>query len=155
MSSTHSKFPTRRLVLRAACASAFAALAGCAAAERGESVTVYKSPTCGCCSDWVKHMRANGFKVEAHDVDDVSPIRRRYRVPGSLASCHTAIVGGYAIEGHVPASDIKRLLLERPAVIGLSVPGMVVGSPGMEQGKPEPYETLAFDERGYRVFARH
>jgi hypothetical protein len=155
MSFTDSKFLTRRLVLRAACASAFATLAGCAAEARGESVTVYKSPTCGCCSDWVKHMRANGFKVEAHDLDDVSPIRRRYRVPGSLASCHTAIVGGYAIEGHVPASDIKRLLLERPAVIGLSVPGMVIGSPGMEQGKPEPYETLAFDERGYRVFARH
>ena len=155
MKSKDSKFNTRRLVLRAAGASALAVVAACAAAERGDLVTVYKSPTCGCCGDWVKHLRAEGFKVEAHDLDDVSPIRRRYGVPGALASCHTAIVGGYAIEGHVPASDIKRLLRERPNVIGLSVPGMVVGSPGMEQGKPEPYETLAFDERGYRVFAQH
>ena len=155
MKSKDSTFNTRRLVLRAAGASALAVLAGCAAAERGDPVTVYKSPTCGCCSEWVKHLRADGFKVEAHDLDDVSPIRRRYGVPGALASCHTAIIGGYAIEGHVPASDIKKLLRERPKVLGLSVPGMVVGSPGMEQGRTEPYETLAFDERGYRVFAQH
>ena len=156
MSVQDPKLPARRLLLRAAGAGALVALAGCASAQRAELVTVYKSPTCGCCSEWVKHMRANGFKVEAHDLDDVSPIRRRYGVPGSLASCHTAIVEGYAIEGHVPASDIQRLLRERPKVIGLSVPGMVVGSPGMEQGgKVEPYDTLAFDERGYRVFARH
>lgn len=155
MSSEDSKRMTRRLLLRATGALALLALAGCASARRPELVTVYKSPTCGCCSEWVKHLRDNGFKVEAHDLDDVSPIRRRYGVPGSLASCHTAIVEGYAIEGHVPASDIVRLLQERLKVIGLSVPGMVTGSPGMEQGKPEPYETLAFDERGYRVFARH
>ena len=155
MKSKDSKFKTRRLVLSAAGASVLAVLAGCAAAERGDLVTVYKSPTCGCCGEWVKHLRADGFKAEVHDLDDVSPIRRRYGVPGALASCHTAIVGGYAIEGHVPASDIKKLLRERPKVLGLSVPGMVVGSPGMEQGKPEPYETLAFDERGYRVFAPH
>ena len=155
MSET-SKFVTRRLLLRAAGASALVALAGCASARRPELVTVYKSPTCGCCSDWVKHLRDNGFKVEAHNLDNVSPIRRRYGVPGSLASCHTAIVEGYAIEGHVPASDIVRLLQERPKVIGLAVPGMVFGSPGMEQGgKVEAYDTLAFDERGYRVFARH
>jgi hypothetical protein len=76
-------------------------------------------------------------------------------VPDALASCHTALVGGYAIEGHVPASDVWRLLRERPRVIGLAVPGMVVGSPGMEGGPPQPYSTLAFDERGTRVFARH
>lgn len=126
-----------------------------ALAQRLETVAVYKSPTCGCCTDWVAHLRANGFKVEAHDLNDVSPIRRRYGVPSALASCHTAMVGGYAIEGHVPASDIKRLLRERPKAIGLSVPGMVIGSPGMEQGTPQPYETLIFDERGHRVFARH
>lgn len=118
-------------------------------------VTVYKSPACGCCGEWVKHMRGNGFRVDVKDVEDVTPIKRRSMVPDSLASCHTALVGGYAIEGHVPASDVWRLLRERPRVIGLSVPGMVVGSPGMEGGPPQPYATIAFDERGTRVFARH
>jgi hypothetical protein len=118
-------------------------------------VTVYKSPTCGCCGEWVKHMRANGFSVTVHDVMDVTPYRRRSMVPDHLGSCHTALVGGYAIEGHVPAGDIRRLLRERPRIIGLSVPGMVVGSPGMEQGPPQPYSTIAFDERGTRVYARH
>ena len=155
MSSADSKHRTRRLLLRAGCASALVLLSARAAAERVQLVTVYKSPACGCCGEWVKHLRGNGFRVEAHDVADVSPIRRRYGVPGSLASCHTAIVEGYAIEGHVPASDIERLLRERPRVAGLAVPGMVIGSPGMEQGRPQPYDTLAFDERGYRVFARH
>lgn len=142
-------------MLRAAGAAALLGLAPHALAQRTETVTVYKSPTCGCCGEWVKHMQGNGFKVETHDLNDVSPIRRRYGIPGSLASCHTAVVGGYAIEGHVPAADIKRLLRERPRVIGLAVPGMVIGSPGMEQGAPQPYETLAFDAQGSRVFARH
>jgi len=135
-----------------------AALAGSAvpaAAQTKPLVTVYKSPACGCCGEWVKHMTANGFRVDVKDVDDVMPIKRRSMVPDSLASCHTALVGGYAIEGHVPASDVWKLLRERPRVIGLSVPGMVVGSPGMEQGAPQPYSTIAFDERGTRVFARH
>ncbi len=118
-------------------------------------VTVYKSPTCGCCGEWIKHMRANGFSVTVHDVPDVTPYRRRSMVPDYLASCHTALVEGYAIEGHVPAADIRRLLRERPRVIGLSVPGMVVGSPGMEQGPPQPYSTIAFDERTTRVYAQH
>jgi hypothetical protein len=150
-----SKLKTRRLLLRAAGVSALLGFALSAGAQRAEAVTVYKSPTCGCCSEWVKHLRANGFRVETNDLNDVSPIRRRYAVPSALASCHTAVVGGYAIEGHVPASDIMRLLRERPKIIGLSVPGMVAGSPGMEQGAPQAYEALAFDDRGYRVFARH
>lgn len=145
----------RHFCLRTAGAVLGLGLAPQAFAQRSEVVTVYKSPTCGCCGDWVKHMRENGFRVETHDLGDVSPIRRRYGVPSALASCHTAMVGGYAIEGHVPAADIKRLLRERPKAIGLAVPGMVIGSPGMEQGKPEPYETLVFDATGYRVFARH
>lgn len=145
----------RRQLLRAAGALAVLGFVPRARAQRANVVTVYKSPTCGCCSEWVKHMRANGFSVDARDLDDVSPIRRRYGVPGALASCHTAIVAGYAIEGHVPAADIQRLLRERPKIVGLAVPGMVVGSPGMEQGPAQRYETLAFDERGYRVFARH
>jgi len=154
-SDNESKLELRRLLLRAAGAAALLGLAPSAGAQRAEAVTVYKSPTCGCCSEWVKHLRANGFRVETHDLGDVSPIRRRYGVPSALASCHTAVVGGYAIEGHVPASDIVRLLRERPKIAGLSVPGMVIGSPGMEQGTPQPYATLAFDERGYRVFAQH
>jgi len=118
-------------------------------------VTVYKSPTCGCCGEWVKHMQASGFRVETREVADVTPIRRKYGVPDELSSCHTAIVGGYAIEGHVPAADIKRLLRERTKAKGLAVPGMVAGSPGMEQGPPQPYATIVFDERGSTVFAQH
>lgn len=118
-------------------------------------VTVYQSPTCGCCGEWVKHMRASGFRVETRDMDDVTPIRRRLGVPGELLSCHTATVGGYAIEGHVPATDVKRLLREGTRVKGLAVPGMVIGSPGMEQGPAQPYATMAFDEHGHRVFERH
>jgi hypothetical protein len=124
-------------------------------AQQRTNVTVYKSPTCGCCGEWVKHMRANGFSVTVHEVEDVTPYRRRSMVPDHLASCHTALIGGYAIEGHVPAADIRRLLRDRPPVIGLSVPGMVVGSPGMEQGPAQPYATIVFDDRGERVFARH
>src|SRR5512139_2784654 len=118
-------------------------------------VVVYKNAACGCCGEWVRHMRANGFRVETQEVDDVTPVRRGSGVPDALASCHTALVGGYAIEGHVPAADVWRLLRERPAVRGLAVPGMVVGSPGMEQGTPQPYATIAFDARGTRVFAQH
>jgi hypothetical protein len=118
-------------------------------------MTVYKDPACGCCGEWVKHIQANGFRVETREVADVTPVRRRYGVPEYLASCHTAVVGGYAIEGHVPASDIRRLLRERPKVTGLAVPGMVAGSPGMEQGPPQPYATLAFDDRRSCIFARH
>lgn len=127
-----------------------------ASAQRAlPSVAVYKSPTCDCCGEWVKHLQASGFRVRTHEVADVTPIRRRYGVPDALASCHTAVVAGYAIEGHVPAGDIKRLLREKGKVIGLSVPGMVVGSPGMEQGPPQSYATIAFDGHGSSVYARH
>ena len=126
-----------------------------ATAQAKPLVTVYKNPACGCCGDWIKHMVANGFRVDVKNVVDVETIRRRSMVSDSLASCHTALVDGYVIEGHVPASDVRRLLRERPRVIGLAVPGMVVGSPGMETGPAQPYSTIAFDERGARVFARH
>ena len=118
-------------------------------------VTVYKSPTCGCCAEWAKHMQASGFRVETREVVDVTPIRRKYGVPDELSSCHTAIVGGYAIEGHVPAADVKRLMREKTKARGLAVPGMVDGSPGMEQGPPKAYATFVFDERGSKVFERH
>ena len=105
-------------------------------------IEVYKSATCGCCKEWVKHLQANGFSVKAHDVADITAQKTANGVPAKLASCHTAKVDGYVIEGHVPASDIKRLLKERPAVSGLAVPGMPVGSPGMEQGARETYDRL-------------
>ena len=128
---------------------------GRARAKDPPLVRIYKSPACGCCGEWVKHMRASGFRVETFDLVDVTPIRQQYGVPYGLGSCHTAVVAGYAIEGHVPAADVKKLLRERPSVKGLTVPGMVAGSPGMEQGTPQPYATLAFDDRGSWVFARH
>jgi hypothetical protein len=146
---------TRRSFVCATAAALALGTLGRARAQLRPQVSVYKSPTCGCCGEWVKHIQAAGFRVETHEIADVAPIRRRYGVPESLASCHTAVVGGYAIEGHVPAADIQRLLRERPKVTGLAVPGMVVGSPGMEQGPPQPYATLAFDARGFRIFARH
>jgi hypothetical protein len=120
-------------------------------------VTVYKSPTCGCCKEWVKHLQANGFSVATHDVADIMPYKTANGVPATLGSCHTAKVDGYVIEGHVPASDIKRLLKERPAVRGLAVPGMPVGSPGMEQGaRKDRYDVLTFDAQGKTaVYAAH
>jgi hypothetical protein len=124
-------------------------------AQAMPKVVVYKNPSCGCCGEWVKHMRANGFRVETREVADVSLIRRDNAVPDFLASCHTALVGGYVIEGHVPAADVQRLLRERPAVKGLAVPGMVAGSPGMEQGPPQRYATIAFNGRDTRIFERH
>lgn len=147
---------SRRSFIAATGALLALGLAPGARAQRAlPEVTVYKNPSCGCCGEWVKHIRANGFRVETREVADVAPIRHRYGVPDALASCHTAVVGGYAIEGHVPAEDIKKLLREKGKVRGLSVPGMVAGSPGMEQGAARPYATIAFDERSTRVFARH
>ena len=126
-----------------------------AAGQTMPRVTMYKNPACGCCGEWAKHMEANGFRVETHMVADVTPIKQKYGVPESLFSCHTASVGDYALEGHVPAADVWRLLRERPAVKGLAVPGMVVGSPGMEQGPPQRFATIAFNGRQKRVFAQH
>lgn len=110
-----------------------------------ESMTVYKSETCGCCQDWIDHVRAGGIEVQVVDVVQLNDKKRELGVPAQLASCHTGVVGGYLIEGHVPVSDIQRLLRERPAVTGLSVPGMPQGSPGMETGRFDPYQVLSFD----------
>ena len=109
---------------------------------------VYKSPTCECCNDWAKHLRANGLTVKAVEVNDLGPVRQRFGVPDRLAGCHTAVIGGYLVEGHVPAAAVKRLLAEKPSALGISVPGMPNGSPGMAGPKPEPFSVLAFDERG-------
>lgn len=119
-------------------------------------VTVYKSATCGCCNAWIKHLEGNGFTVKAHNVADLDAYKRRYGVTPQLAACHTAVVDGYVVEGHVPASDIKRLLAERPKVRGIAVPGMPRGSPGMEGPVKDAYSTVTFDEAGrVKTYARH
>ena len=122
-------------------------------------VVVAKSPSCGCCTAWIRHMQAAGFDVEAKDVtqDTLYGLKASLGIQQEHASCHTAIVDGYVIEGHVPASDVKRLRAERPSALGLAVPGMPIGSPGMEMGdQKEPYETLlVFTSGKAEVFARH
>src|SRR4030067_620240 len=112
--------------------TALAAAPAFLAASAPVLVTVYKSRTCGCRKAWVRHMKENGFAVEAHDVNDVTPYKKRYGVRSELASCHTAVIGGYVFEGHVPAEDIKRFLNERPASLGLGGAGMPQGTAGME-----------------------
>jgi hypothetical protein len=118
---------------------------------------VYKTPTCGCCVKWIDHVKAGGYEVVATDVTDLVPVKRELGVPMRTASCHTAVIGGYVIEGHVPVDDISRLLAERPAdVLVLAVPRMPIGSPGMEGPNPERYETLAVKKDGkLEVFAVH
>ena len=119
-------------------------------------VTVYKSPTCNCCERWISHLRDAGFKVTGKDRHDMANIKSDFGVNRSLQSCHTAIVDGYVVEGHVPADEIKRMLQERPEVTGLTVPGMPIGSPGMESLYKDPYDVLAFNENGQiKVYARH
>ena len=124
------------------------ACASDAAAKPGTRILVYKSPTCGCCRKWVDHLTQNGFEVTAKDVADVSPIKTRYGVPTAVSSCHTGLVGGYAIEGHVPADLIHRLLREKPKAIGLAVPGMPAGSPGMEGLTKDRYDVLLIGTNG-------
>ena len=146
---------TRRLLL-AATAGAFTATGAMAAPAR--ALTVYKTPTCGCCGGWVAHMRRNGFAASVIEQADLTPVRRRLGVPDAVASCHTAVIDGYALEGHVPATDVLRLLAERPQAAGLAVPGMPLGSPGMEvpDGTRDAFDTLLILRDGRtRVFARH
>lgn len=124
----------------------------------GPEVVVYKRASCNCCKLWVEHLKKSGFSVQARDVRDLKPIHQRVGVPARQEACHTAEVGGYFVEGHVPAQDIKRLLRERPAAKGLAVPGMPVGSPGMEarSGKVTPYEVLLVAKDGSAsTFSRH
>jgi hypothetical protein len=127
-----------------------------AAAAAAVPIVVYKTPTCGCCAKWVEHMEANGFKATVFNMPDTSTERKKAGVPAELGSCHTTVVGGYAVEGHVPAADIKRLLREKPAIVGLSAPGMPAGSPGMDVPNSPAYEVVAFDKQGRTtVFATH
>lgn len=127
------------------------------AAETLPRMTVNRDPACGCCGGWVAHVKAAGFPIDKIESADLAPLKTRLGVPAELASCHTAEIGGYVIEGHVPADAIKRLLAERPQAKGLAVGGMPVGSPGMEVAgtPPETYDVVLFSADGQRVFARY
>ena len=133
-------------------------IAGATAQQKQPMVEVYKSPTCGCCSAWVDHLRDHGFAVRTIETDKVDELKASHRIPRQVQSCHTALVSGYVVEGHVPAADVARLLKERPAIAGIAVPGMPIGSPGMEMPgtKAQPFDVIAFGKDGStRVFATH
>lgn len=147
----------RRLLLGAALFVGSSGTA-CAQSRPPRDLVVYKTPTCPCCDGWIAHMRGAGFAVTVNVLPDLRPIRAARGFPDELASCHTGLINGYLVEGHVPAADVIRLLNERPAAIGLAVPGMPLGSPGMEtpQGRRDIYDTLLVLTSGAsRVFARH
>lgn len=123
----------------------------------GQEITVYKNPTCGCCAGWVDYLKTKGFQVETHNVDDLDVIKAEHGLTDpKLKSCHTAIVDGYVVEGHVPADDIWRLLSERPDVVGITAPGMPPMSPGMNSEQPQGYQVLTFDREGVtEVYSRY
>lgn len=120
-------------------------------------ITVYRSASCGCCGKWVEHLQQNQFKVKTVISDDMQAIKEKYAVPDKLASCHTAIVDGYIVEGHVPADDIKNLLQNKPKILGIAAPGMPMGSPGMEMdGQKQNYRVISYDKAGqFEVFSTH
>lgn len=120
-------------------------------------ITMYRSTGCNCCVKWASYLEREGFTVTDHPVDNLIEVKIDQNVPQQLASCHTAVIDGYVVEGHVPAKEIRRLLSERPNATGISVPGMPIGSPGMEQGfQKDPYKVILFDEAGNRsVFAQY
>ncbi|HEX2724020.1 MAG TPA: DUF411 domain-containing protein [Gemmatimonadaceae bacterium] len=118
------------------------------ASASGVPIKVYKDPNCGCCKAWIQHLEQNGFKVEVMDMPDLSAVKSKYGVKQELQACHTATVGDYTVEGHVPADLIHRMLKEKPAIAGLAVPGMPAGSPGMEGATRERYDILTFDRAG-------
>lgn len=124
-------------------------------AEPSAALDVYKDPNCGCCTGWIAHLRQHGFLARVTDTAELAAIKARLRVPDTLTSCHTAQLNNYVIEGHVPAHAIRRLLAETPDALGLAVPGMPVGSPGMEGGTPELYDVILFGKSGERNFGRY
>jgi len=128
-----------------------------AQAELAKNIVVYKSPHCGCCTKWVNYLEGRGYRVEAINTQDVYVWKKKYAVPEKIAACHTAVIDGYVVEGHVTDRDIKRLLLTRPNISGIAVPGMPVGTPGMENGNArEAYDVISFDEEGRtEVFVKH
>lgn len=155
--STRSLLVVAAVVLAAVVSGSLLATAPPAASQELPEVTVYKDPNCGCCSLWVEHMERAGFTVTATNTTDMPALRARHGVPSHVQSCHTAIVDGFVVEGHVPADDVKRLLTSRPQVKGIAVPGMPLGSPGMDQGPVRhAYSVVTFDEAGRTtVFAQH
>ena len=141
----------KRLITMILLAGAFLPLVTAAATknEKPVEMTVYRSPTCSCCGKWLEHMKQDGFVVKDIQTEDMDAIKHQHGVPDNLKSCHTALVGGYVVEGHVPAGDIRALLKKKPAVVGLSVPGMPAGTPGMEMGgRKDPYAVVQFDKAG-------
>lgn len=127
-----------------------------ASAQQSKIVELYKSPYCGCCTAWGDHMKAAGFQIKEHNIEDMTSVKAKYGVADDLQSCHTAIIDGHVIEGHVPVQDIEKLLAEGGEKSGLAVPGMPVGSPGMEQGDmTEPYQVIRFSKTDRSVFAQH
>ena len=147
----------RRSFLGGALIAATWPLLSHAAKKPAQTITVYKTPTCGCCHEWVAHLEQNGFAVVAKDVPDTAPYRSQLGVPKALGSCHTGVIDGYALEGHVPAADIRRLLAERPQARGLAVPGMPIGSPGMEvEGtRRDAFDVVLFTDDGRRSVWQH
>lgn len=140
---------TRRLLLTALSLAALLVPAVSAQAPALTKMTVYKSPTCGCCAKWVEHMRKAGFDLTVTDTDNVSLIKAEHKVPANLAACHTALVNGYVVEGHVPEDVIRKMLAEKPKIVGIAVAGMPMGAPGMEtDGVPQTYDVMAFDATG-------
>jgi hypothetical protein len=138
-------------------ATVFAVMVGASASSDAQkaalpSVQVYKTPTCGCCSKWVEHMRHAGFTVQAQDMSqaELQAVKTKYGVPAAANSCHTARLDGYIVEGHIPADTVKKMLKERPKVVGIAVPAMPIGSPGMEVpgARLYPYDVLSFDKSG-------
>lgn len=125
------------------------------ASAAAQTLEVHKTPWCGCCEAWAIRMEEAGFEVAIHETEDLEAVKAAHGVPGDLMSCHTATVDGYVIEGHVPAEDIRRLLAERPEAAGLAVPGMPHGSPGMETGRIDPYQTILFGDGPRSVWAEH
>ncbi len=165
MKSTQLPLPDRRRLLQA---TGLFVLAACAAprvraavpAASAPRVQMWKSPTCGCCKDWVAHMESAGFKLQVFEMEDPGVQRGKLGLAAQYGSCHTALVEGYVLEGHVPAADVRRLLRERPAAVGLAVPGMVVGSPGMDGpaygGRRDRFDVLLVQRDGAsRVWATH
>ena len=149
MARTNTDIARRRLLLAAVASNALVGVA--AFASTPTAMEVWKDPSCGCCKEWVSHMEANGFRVKVHDTGN-NAVRAQLRIDRKYGSCHTAVVSGYAIEGHVPATDVRRLLQEKPAAIGLAAPGMPVGSPGMDGdvygGRKDTYEVLLLARDG-------
>ena len=168
-----SKFKSKLTIFSVGLAIAALTITGCTTANETSSsqavsaanaqtvlaseLTVYRSRTCGCCGKWIEHAEAAGFTVKDEVTEDMAAIKAQYAVPQNLTSCHTTVVGNYVIEGHVPAEDVQRLLVEQPDVAGIAVPGMPAGSPGMESGDyVEPYTVFSFTESGETAtFAEH